>query len=540
MADTVGEYLKTLMRNPKKRNNSFLRWPPDVFGLAGSLLQQGGAYCSAVCEMDIPAGQDHNPESLEKWGREWRKTLEKKKSPPKWVSNRWKEFVSCFGRPLQDAVADGAFRQLLLDILGTADSACAGISAPDFDKSDALTENSFLALVHDGTLATGLRPDKLRVLPKVHTPQVGMTLRSLSHNLALCPSGEVDCHWLPLPTEMAFKADDPRVNLLLIPRPYSLEPSVFAPVDQTRCGRSPLPGEFGFFKCIPPPALDWINGELAALLLSAQTKEKSIHGVVLPEGSLASEGEFRELVTVVGKYFPNAFVLAGVVEEGIDGEGGARPARNKLCYEMPLIIDDPEGGKVHARVVQSKHHRWRLDKAQMKRYGITTLDQGRLWWEHIDISNRELYVFSARSSFTFCFLICEDLARQEPVAPLVRAIGPDLIIALLQDGPQLEKRWPGRYATVLAEDPGSSVLTLSSLGMVRLSLPDAGPVVTPTTSRHCVGLWRDRTVAQELRLNESERAMIVRLRSERQTEYSADGRRDSAAQTLVLQECLCI
>jgi hypothetical protein len=51
----------------------------------------------------------------------------------------------------------------------------------------------------------------------------------------------------------------------------------------------------------------------------------------------------------------------------------------------------------------------------------------------------------------------------------MNAIGPNLVIALLMDGPQLENRWPARYATVLAEDPGSAVLTVTSLGMVRRS-----------------------------------------------------------------------
>jgi hypothetical protein len=62
-------------------------------------------------------------------------------------------------------------------------------------------------------------------------------------------------------------------------------------------------------------------------------------------------------------------------------------------------------------------------------------------------------------------LICADLARQDPAADLIRAVGPNLLIALLMDGPQLSHRWPARYAAVPAEDPGTSVQTLTSLGM---------------------------------------------------------------------------
>ena len=48
---------------------------------------------------------------------------------------------------------------------------------------------------------------------------------------------------------------------------------------------------------------------------------------------------------------------------------------------------------------------------------------------------------------------------------MLRAVGPNLIIALLADGPQIASRWPGRYAAAFADDPGSSVLTLTSAGM---------------------------------------------------------------------------
>ena len=42
---------------------------------------------------------------------------------------------------------------------------------------------------------------------------------------------------------------------------------------------------------------------------------------------------------------------------------------------------------------------------------------------------------------------------------------------LLLDGPQLTSRWAARYASVLADDPGSAVMTLTSYGMVQRSRP---------------------------------------------------------------------
>jgi 5-methylcytosine-specific restriction enzyme A len=57
----------------------------------------------------------------------------------------------------------------------------------------------------------------------------------------------------------------------------------------------------------------------------------------------------------------------------------------------------------------------------------------------------------------------------------MRSVGPNLVVALLMDGPQLTARWPARYASVLADDPGSSVLTLTSLGMCLRSRSTTAP-----------------------------------------------------------------
>ena len=82
-------------------------------------------------------------------------------------------------------------------------------------------------------------------------------------------------------------------------------------------------------------------------------------------------------------------------------------------------------------------------------------------------------------------LICEDLARFDPVLPVINAVGPNLVIALLMDGPQLESRWSGHYATVLAEDPGSAVLTFTCIGMVERARRVGEDV------RRTIALWKE-------------------------------------------------
>src|SRR5207237_10901568 len=93
-------------------------------------------------------------------------------------------------------------------------------------------------------------------------------------------------------------------------------------------------------------------------------------------------------------------------------------------------------------------------------------------------------------------LVCEDLARIDPVQAALRAVGPNLVIVLLMDGPQFERRWPGRYATVLADDPGCAVLTLTSLGMVRRS------TVPGDDDCREIALWKESpsSAARELKL----------------------------------------
>ena len=67
-----------------------------------------------------------------------------------------------------------------------------------------------------------------------------------------------------------------------------------------------------------------------------------------------------------------------------------------------------------------------------------------------------------------------------------RSARPLVIVGLL-DGPQLASRWSARYASVLADDPGSSVLTLSSFGMVERSRPEG------REASRVIALWKDST-----------------------------------------------
>ena len=92
------------------------------------------------------------------------------------------------------------------------------------------------------------------------------------------------------------------------------------------------------------------------------------------------------------------------------------------------------------------------------------------------------------------------------------------------DGPQTKERWAARYATVLADDPGCSVLSLTSLGMTQLSRPRAEPLRS-----RVVALWKDRfNGATEIELPRGDEAIAISLSTRYDEEFTADGRGDGS------------
>src|SRR5262249_31422774 len=116
-------------------------------------------------------------------------------------------------------------------------------------------------------------------------------------------------------------------------------------------------------------------------------------------------------------------------------------------------------------------------------------------------------------------LVCEDLAQIDNVVEVIRSVGPNGVLTPLLDGPQLSSRWAARYASVLADDPGSTVLTLTSLGMVQRSRPhgrDSLPVVA---------LWKDPVRGlREIKVEAGAQGVLLTLCGNRTARRSADGR----------------
>jgi hypothetical protein len=117
-------------------------------------------------------------------------------------------------------------------------------------------------------------------------------------------------------------------------------------------------------------------------------------------------------------------------------------------------------------------------------------------------------------------IVCEDLTQNDEVSEIIRSVGPTFMTAFLLDGPQLASRWGARYASVLADDPGAAVLTLTSYGMARRSRPgrhDPSPVIA---------LWKESDGgAREILLEPGSHGVLLTVCGDVATRRSADQRR---------------
>lgn len=307
--------------------------------------------------------------------------------------------------------------------------------------------------------------------------------------------------------------------MLLIPFPFQVPAQSFL----LTSGREKLgenhywPAYFG----LQPRWLDTAAGPLTGEVLARDVvlplikrAERDVgkkpHGIVFPECALTLEVA-QDLVTALADSGVE-FVITGVLHKEGD------KTYNRACT---FVIRPEEKGA--APFVQNKHHRWRLDRSQTDRYALSfdPNQENDKWWEDIDVARRTLPFFGLRKEMSFVTLICEDLARTDPAMPVIRAMGPNLVVALLMDGPQLAVRWPGKYATVLAEDPGSAVLTLTCAGMVdRANWPESRPT-------RSIGLWRDASgKTQEIGLPDGSGGVMLTMQSRRKHQSTLDLRSD--------------
>ena len=522
--------------------------PADVFAFVGHVLERSGAYHHIAPEVTSQADGDYRRIVVDddmrlravRLGHAWRETPppsgRRLPPAPAEVEALWAELSDCADSNVFAALEDTAeapdWWLTCLELLMIADEASQGIgfaannpfSAPTADAylaADLSSGDVFRRVQHGPFSLSSATEDLVCVQPKSRTPSLGCTLRSLTHNLALLPPrGQVRARWVEPPFGPGSKSGDRDLGLLVVPFPYRVADDAFRSAGDDPSGR------WGWFDAeqtwLPKNTDDRRRTAFVDFVLDliaqARAKGQRVDGVVLPELAL-NYRQFRALGAALAKDGQIDFLISG-----LSRNPRQRPGNFVGIAPFFLLGDDRSQditGWEKLVLVREKHHRWKLEKTQIQAYGLG-LDPGKSWWENLTILSRSIDVMVYRGGTTLTTLICEDLARVDPCQAVVRAIGPNLLIALLMDGPQIGARWPGRYATVLAEDPGTSVLTFTSFGLIARQ-NDVGAFGQASS----IALWKDEaTGVKNLELPREADALVLQLRSHAKTEHTLDGRSD--------------
>lgn len=341
--------------------------------------------------------------------------------------------------------------------------------------------------------------------------QSGISLCSITHNIALIKP-EVELKFIVRKTNTENSS---LFNILILPFPLEISRKSFKPIIvQTKLS---MDDNFGFFTYEPENKID--SSSVISCIDRAIDEIGVIDIVVLPECSVSKETAIL-IADGLKERFGSKTDKCPSLILGIYGPGNSTAfGENSLTLYVPE--EQNKTGLNFTEVHQNKHHRWFLDRNQILNYKLgTSLTTNKKWWEYTSISDRSLIsYYCQKHNIQVSPLICEDLARQDPVAPVVRALGPNLIIALLLDGAQIKNRWPGRYAAFLSDDPGSCVLTVSPLGMTYRADGTGFP-----PSRN-VAFWSEPNSTQELILNEGKEGIVLTLEKINIEQWTADGRK---------------
>jgi hypothetical protein len=500
--------------------DELLDWPPDVFAFANVLLDRSEAFRFVLTPIEEwpPRGYPGWVGLVEEAAHDWGARAEDGRCTlPELVLDVWGVVRESADTPLEN-LADGRDQRLcesLLTLHAVADEACAGLGIA-LDTSDArgcvYRARGRELLARTGSMAR-VDARRLRVLPKVRTPPTGRTAFS---RYACVQGPGIAARWHKVPSRhRGTDLKSEYATMLLLPWPLRVRASDFRALAEPV--HRPAKEPYGFFEFAPAEGLDF---ELLDRVLRAASQEAGTVDVVCLPESAVDERELDDLETLLHEHGV-AFLQTGVRQHEPHAGGfrgnwihiGVNPAFEK----GPSSRD--AGGAEWFHIRQDKHHRWSLDDTQIFQYHLGgVLHPGIRWWEAMDVPRRAIQ-FVEVAELTLVALVCEDLAQNGHVAELIRSVGPTVVMTGLLDGPQLNSRWAARYASVLADDPGSAVLTLTSYGMVKRCRPHR------QEASRVVAMWKDPARGvREIPLEAGAQAVLLTLCMDRATRRSADGR----------------
>ncbi|GAA6181543.1 hypothetical protein [Shimia sp.] len=522
-------------------------FPTDVFAVAGYLLKLGGVIAffdpspytppekMQPCHFSLSIQEREDADIA---AENWRDPKQKVKGePPELVQKLWDTLIAAW----DDPVTPGTYLSKNSDRYGTpewwkaatllamiADMACNRLlrdPLPKYDPSpfeqwvagwylsednpDGSSPSSEDPDADSGIAATSKPPASLCqmvdsavvcVMPKVRVAPVGAAMRNLSRNLALLPGrGEVRCSWIlsPAVDENDKIEDFETLDILLIPEPAELFAHSFIAENDEHISAKDKHyykrnwENFGIRQdWLLDPDDDEEHHEKTSEFLKrcigfmkeAKKQSRTVNGVVLPEYALTFK-VFEDLCKLLKKVEPNLeFIISGSSDNCEVVNGGEPEPGNHVLTRVWYSAED------HETTSRRKHHRWRMDRNQVETYALSSALNPKIpyWWEDSPLGRREVHFHRFRKKSVFSVLICEELARSEPCHEILRSVAPNLIFALLMDGPQIRERWPAQYASNLADDPGSSVLTFTSFGLI-----DRANKQGRYTPNRSIALWKD-------------------------------------------------
>ena len=242
----------------------WFRWPYDIFALTSKILKMTGAYRYIVikpfCEnWDL---ENWNDAELAVIGKAWKSWVFQNKDRPS--EKKLKDTIATFSKLYQenypirligdrydnqenisrkrcDCVREKCACQLwptILRLHAYADCTCAGagLSTHTYeDKTSLLNFTANMLLARRGTLSRIPKASGI-VLPKMRTTQVGLTYRSLSHNLTFHQT-EVDVFWRSIPW---INREHGAINIIMIPWPPEIKSKYFLPAESIKYTPSAL------------------------------------------------------------------------------------------------------------------------------------------------------------------------------------------------------------------------------------------------------------------------------------------------------------
>ncbi|MER8772232.1 hypothetical protein NKH63_26455 [Mesorhizobium sp. M0960] len=535
-------------------------WPTDLFATAAHIVHISGLLPYFDPDPDVIPQLGDRPmcftlsledrAKCERAGTTWSENDD----IPDFVYDLWDVVIAGWSQPIRASFHTQKSNRknvpkwwkAAIELLIIADQACVGLGSPPdprkprwlIDAFQQLFAKPFVGLrrlTDEGayrakrqlmTFGRDSDPDVACVQPKNRISAVGCNMRNLTRNLAYIPHvGNVRCHWHQ-PINSTLQEDADALDILIIPLPFVIEDNWFR-TKSTALPHDDRRPRWGNFEI----AQDWLVDQSALIEMVAQEVQKAkkqlgteyLNGVIFPEYAL-TEPVFNKICDRIKQIAPELeFAITGSSTNCDTEEGNFVLTAIWKNNRLDALSEKENRYLLTSR---RKHHRWRLSGDQILDYNLQgILDESAAWWESHRIAQREIHFFHFRQTSVFTTMICEDLARSDPCHDILRAIGPNLLFAILMDGPQTRFRWPARYAATLADDPGTSVLTVTSLGLMDRSTR-AGKYPPNST----VAMWRDESgTTRELTLDEGSRSLLLSLEAKNVVDQTLDGRINDGA-----------